>query len=83
MLGPRLLQIRTKEVASFEEFQRYFVDSSLAPIKFEIPSRSSEQDSVCSFLVYLRPAPLVVERQPHAAPGSFDRAAACDLSPSA
>jgi anti-anti-sigma factor len=33
-------------------------------IRIRILSRSSEQDSVCSFLVYLRPAPRVVERQP-------------------
>jgi hypothetical protein len=71
-----LSQFRTIEVASFEEFQRYFVDPSLAPIKFEIPTRNSEQDNVCSFWFICaqlrlwsndnpRPLPAVsVERRP-------------------
>jgi hypothetical protein len=37
-LGPRLLQFRTIEVASFDELQRYFVDPSLAPIEIEFLS---------------------------------------------
>jgi hypothetical protein len=32
--------------------------------RIRILSRSSEQDSMCSPLVYLCPAPIVVERQP-------------------
>ena len=48
-LGPRLLQFRTIEVASFKELQRYFVNPSLAPIEFEFLSAVRSR-TACTYL---------------------------------
>jgi hypothetical protein len=51
-LGPRLLQFRTIEVASFEKLQRYFVNTRLAPIEFEFLSAFRSR-TACGYLWFI------------------------------